>query len=316
MTADTAGSQHPVRHIVRPEQVPIREVWPREDADFTPWLAANLDWLDLLDLGPLTCEGTEVPIPSWNRNLDILATTSDGRRIAIENQYLEANHDHLRRGLAYATGLEAKALVIIAENHRPEFVAVADYLNHAQEQMGDDGIAVFLVVLGVEGVGDYLIPRLTVVSRPNQWRAAVHAAEDGRLTTAEDFLDACAPDQRERLSTMIAAWQARPDSSVRGGHGTLALNLRHPYKRGHPVSSVFLLNTTGQVEIPRGFYLETGAFDTDVERSDLDHRIRAHFPTARWTGKQYFLACHDADADQLAAFTDWLMAHYEHKSRQ
>lgn len=50
----------------------------------------------------------------------ILAETADGRRVAIENQYTTVDHDHLTRGLAYAVGHDARALVVIAEEHRPE----------------------------------------------------------------------------------------------------------------------------------------------------------------------------------------------------
>ena len=41
-------------NFVKPEQVALREVWQREDSDFTPWLAENLDYLDDLGLGELT----------------------------------------------------------------------------------------------------------------------------------------------------------------------------------------------------------------------------------------------------------------------
>jgi len=59
----------------------------------------------------------------------LLAETGDGRLVAIENQYKTADHDHLTRGLAYAVASECAALVLIAEDHRDEFVSVADYLN-------------------------------------------------------------------------------------------------------------------------------------------------------------------------------------------
>lgn len=84
--AVTEGSN--ILQIVRPQPVAVRTVWPGEATDFTPWLAENLDWLEPLGLGPLELVGTEVSLPTVNRNLDILARTPDGRAIAIENQYL------------------------------------------------------------------------------------------------------------------------------------------------------------------------------------------------------------------------------------
>ncbi len=160
--------------IKRPESAELRSVWPHEAHDFTPWLAANLDWLDILGLGPLTLVGTEVSVPGTSRHLDVLVEDPAGRRIAIENQYRQADHDHLTRGLAYALGLGARALVVIAENHLDEFLAIAAYLNKAREHLGDEGIAVFMVTLEVERVHEYVIPRLQVVERPNAWLEQLH----------------------------------------------------------------------------------------------------------------------------------------------
>lgn len=169
--------------IVRPQHVDIREAWPREDRDLTPWLADNLDYLDDLGLGELDAVDTEVTIPGARRQLDILAVTSNGRRVAIENQYRSADHDHLTRGLAYAVALDSVALVVIAESHRDEFTAVANYLNSASEALGSGGISVFLVSLHVERVGDFLVPRFEVVSRPNSWLAEVRKNPSVRATS-------------------------------------------------------------------------------------------------------------------------------------
>lgn len=102
-TCQTAvvSEPNPIDRIVRPQPVAVRTVWPGEASHFTPWLSENLDWLDVLELGPLEHVGTEVPIPNVGRNLDILAKTPGGAHVAIENQYLKTDHDppHPRLGL-------------------------------------------------------------------------------------------------------------------------------------------------------------------------------------------------------------------------
>src|SRR3954471_15173975 len=202
--------------IVRPRPVAVQTVWPGEATHFTPWLAENLDWLDALGLRPLGLGGTEVKLPTVNRNLDILARTPDGRTVAIENQYLKTDHDHLTRGLAYAVGHEAKALVVISEDHGAEFVAIADFLNSAYEQMGEDnGIAVFLVRLAVEQIGESFVPRFTVVSRPNTWLAAVHGEDEAGSRTVSAFLDACAEPVRKPFKAILDDWAERPGTSMR-----------------------------------------------------------------------------------------------------
>ena len=167
-------------NFVKPEQVALREVWQREDSDFTPWLAENLDYLDDLGLGELTLLDTEVEVPGVGRRLDILAETASEERIAIENQYNTADHDHLTRGLSYAVGLNASALVVIAESHNSEFRAVAEYLNRGAEMLGKEGIHIFLVSIRVEKIDQYMIPRFEVVEEPNTWRAEIAASPTGK----------------------------------------------------------------------------------------------------------------------------------------
>jgi hypothetical protein len=98
--------------------VSARTVWPSEATDFTPWLGENLGFLDELGLGQLELVQVEAQLPGLGRSLDILAETADGRRVAIENQYSAVDYDHLTRGLAYAVGHDARALVVIAETGR------------------------------------------------------------------------------------------------------------------------------------------------------------------------------------------------------
>ena len=69
--------------------VDIREVWPSEASDFTPWLADHIEVLgEHLGIGELSIEDTEVMIPG-GRQLDVLAVDADGGRWAVENQYGE-----------------------------------------------------------------------------------------------------------------------------------------------------------------------------------------------------------------------------------
>jgi hypothetical protein len=275
--------------IVRPQRVPARGVWLSEAADFTPWLSENLDFLGDLGLGQLSLVQVEARLPGLGRSLDILAETSDGRRVAIENQYSAVDHDHLTRGLAYAVGHEARALIVVAEEHRPEFVAVADYLNRGQEALGDEhGIAVFLVQLQVERIDNAYIPRFAVLSQPNAWRAAVAASESGRLAGADDFVTACDEGIRPLAGQILDDWEELPGSSMRFGKATVSLNLRNPFKGDSGSTSVLVLYTSGQLTLNRG-YLIDGGMAPEESRDDLDEQIRMLFPSSRWGEKSYYV---------------------------
>jgi hypothetical protein len=162
------------------ESVDIRKVWSKEDRNFTPWIADTSVTAKLLDQcgidydGELTIQ-TEVTLPGYKRKLDVLVKSSSGDCIAIENQFNEIDHDHMTRALAYAVGLEAKAVIIIAESHRPEFVAVANYLNAAALAYQEKGIPVFLVAIELFAApsGGAYFPRFEIVARPDEWKAAV-----------------------------------------------------------------------------------------------------------------------------------------------
>ena len=184
--------------FIKPEELHIRDAWKREDKDFTPWLSTNLDFLNELGLGELSLIKTEVSVPGISRRLDILAETSDGKRIAIENQFNSLDHDHMTRGLAYAVGLNTKALVIIAEDHRPEFRAVAEYLNNSAEVLNEDGVHIFLVSVKVERVGDFVIPRFEIVEEPNSWKMEISDSDIGRELSDSD---------KRRRSSRVNFWR-------------------------------------------------------------------------------------------------------------
>ena len=75
------------------ERVDLREVWPHEAANFTPWLADNLDRLgEALGL-ELDLQSAEAAVGAFS--LDILARDlGSDRPVIIENQLEATNHDH------------------------------------------------------------------------------------------------------------------------------------------------------------------------------------------------------------------------------
>ncbi len=74
----------------------LRNIWPHEALDFTPWLAEE-DNLALLANAvglEITINETESSVGDFN--VDIYATeTGTDRKIIIENQLEDTNYDHL-----------------------------------------------------------------------------------------------------------------------------------------------------------------------------------------------------------------------------
>jgi hypothetical protein len=103
----------------------LTEAWKGEATDFTPLLAEQLDAVGSAIAVDLTTVGESEVQTTGGRRIDIVAQGEDGSEFVIENQYGRADHDHLTRGLAYAVARRARGLVVIAEEHRDEFRAVA-----------------------------------------------------------------------------------------------------------------------------------------------------------------------------------------------
>ncbi len=157
--------------------VPIREIWPKEDADFTPWLASHISRLgEALGIELREPAQTEVSVGPFK--LDILAEDEEGRKVAIENQYGVTNHDHLGQSLTYAAGKDASVVVWLVETFRPEHRLVFEWLNrHTHE-----GIEFYAVQLSAVKIDiSPPVPIFEVVARPNKPSAPKPSAADGDL---------------------------------------------------------------------------------------------------------------------------------------
>ena len=100
------------------ENVSLRDAWPHEARDFTPWLARNLDQLSKVIGIPIELVDSEVVVEEFSA--DVLARDStDGSLVLIENQLERSDHGHLGQILTYLAGLDSRTVVWIARDFSP-----------------------------------------------------------------------------------------------------------------------------------------------------------------------------------------------------
>ena len=186
----------------------LRKVWPHEALNFTPWVAENIELLgDAVGLD-ITVEETESSVGDFN--VDIYASeTGTDRKIIIENQLEDTDHDHLGKLITYASGKSADVVIWIVKHAREEHKAAVEWLNNHT----DDKIGFFLCEIKLFQIGDSQIaPSFSVVEKPNDW------AKEIKKTTAAN------PTQQQRLEY----WQAFNDYAFNDKNFSKAFNMRKP----------------------------------------------------------------------------------------
>tara|TARA_B100000959_G_C14886933_1_gene585006 strand:+ start:161 stop:1096 length:936 start_codon:yes stop_codon:yes gene_type:complete len=153
--------------LSRLTEVDLREVWQNEATDFTNWLASEENLRLLSDeIGiEIVLETTEASIGRFR--VDILAKEEiTGRKIIIENQLEQTDHDHLGKIITYASGLDAEIIIWIVKDVRDEHKTAVDWLN----ENTDEKINFFAIRMELWKIGDSEIaPKFHVISQPNEW---------------------------------------------------------------------------------------------------------------------------------------------------
>ena len=186
----------------------LRSIWPHEALNFTPWVAENVDLLaDAVGLD-ITVDETESSVSDFN--VDIYASeTGTDRKIIIENQLEDTDHDHLGKLITYASGKGADVVIWVVKHAREEHKAAVEWLNNHT----DDKIGLFLCEIKLFQIGDSQIaPAFTVVERPNDWTKEIRKTASANST------------QQQRLEY----WQAFNDYAFSDANFSRIFNKRKP----------------------------------------------------------------------------------------
>ena len=117
----------------------------------------------------ITVDETESDVGDFS--VDIFASeTGTGRKIIIENQLEDTNHDHLGKLITYASGKSAEVIVWLVRHAREEHRAAIEWLNNNT----DDRIGFFLCEIKLYRIGgSEPAVKFEVVEKPNDWTKEV-----------------------------------------------------------------------------------------------------------------------------------------------
>lgn len=269
------------------KDVPLREAWPHEANDFTPWVADNLHRLSQTIGVDLELEDTEVSVEGFSA--DILARIpSDGSRVVIENQLENTDHTHLGQVLTYLAGLEAQTVIWIARDFQGPHLSAVRWLNSHTV----DPFAFFAVKVRAVRIGDVpapVAPLFEVLERPNDWDRRVKEAVEARVGSRR-------PDLRPLRRDFWNFYAERyPDDDTPPDHS------RHEAE--HSIGGVFVFQTLSQdgvnVHVPQ-FHR-----DYDDEAKGLAQKYKAAVDRELGSRPRFFSM--DAwNRDNWTQMADWL----------
>jgi len=190
------------------KKVPLREIWPHEAADFTPWLATEENITLLANAIGMELEVEDVERSVGPYSADIVARDATGGLVIIENQLEKTDHDHLGKCLTYASVLDAKNVVWIAREFTDEHKKAFDWLN---DKTGVD-VGFFAVRLELWRIDESKpAVRFNVVSHPAEIVKQGHQESTGELSPTRKLqLEWWTAVKNELISSKVISGGQRP----------------------------------------------------------------------------------------------------------
>jgi hypothetical protein len=229
------------KKLGRLSPVSLREVWSREDSDFTPWLAQaeNITLLGEAIGIPLEVEDTEVNVGPFRA--DVLCSDMDrGNQVLIENQIEKTDHGHLGQLLTYMAGLGSPTVVWIASRFTDQHRAAIDWLNEiSTEEFNFFGVQIEAWKIN----NGPAAPRFDVIARPNEWTKKVRSS-----------ISQSSPNKGERAEQYREFWSGfssveRDDDRVRlpSPSGLHWVRIGHDIPGGRLIASYSFVSGTAKL---------------------------------------------------------------------
>ena len=149
------------------KKVSLREIWKREDTDFTNWLSREDNISLLLDDIGISAENIKKEDKAGKYSCDITADELDtGKKIIIENQLEATDHKHLGQLLTYASSFDASIIIWVVARANDEHKQAIEWFNRNMTEK----ISFFLVKIELWRIGNSEpAPKFNILVEPNEF---------------------------------------------------------------------------------------------------------------------------------------------------
>ena len=234
------------------KQVNLKDVFEKEDKDFTPWLNENLNILgkklnlDIID--------SNIEESVGNFSCDIIARDSDSNKIIIiENQFGTTDHDHLGKILTYAAGKQAGIIIWIAENFREEHKKALEWLNeNVDPERGPSFFGIEIKLIKIEDSPP--APDFRIVVKPNDWERMIKISSP-MSETAKKYLEFYSKlvDEYKKINPRWRKVKPQPQSWLSFGAGKSGLSFVWAFKSNNRFAIELYIDTGDKNENERIF---------------------------------------------------------------
>ena len=211
------------------EKIDLRQLWKNEASDFTVWVESNIGHLS--DFLGFDLEIIEREKKVGSFSIDLLAQLPSGDKVIIENQLEKTDHTHLGQIITYFTNIDAKCVIWIAREIRPEHANAINWLNEFT------GIAFYLVQVEAYRIGNSEpAPYFKLVCRPDADMKAM-GADIKELTERDRFnvefwdllMEKCKGQLDHYCNKKASKYHFHGGSAGRGGFSFVFLATRKGY---------------------------------------------------------------------------------------
>ncbi len=235
--------------IIEMDERAIRQLWPNEERDLSPWVRENIDLLNKALGLQIDIEEAETPVGDFRLDLAGRETTTQ-RPVVIENQYGSSDHDHLGKLITYAAGREAGILVWLASDFRDAHRTALQWLN---DVTGPD-MAFFGVRLAVFKIDDSRpAPLYTVVVSPPQSKLPVPQQPSERGARYRDFWSRFIDHLRTEHAGLTRAKSPQTDSWFLTGAGVSGFSVGAAFTGGGHFRVELYIDTGNKGQNKRAF---------------------------------------------------------------